>query len=183
MSQKYNDYLKTDYWKAVSDAVKKRDGYRCRICNSQHDLSAHHRTYDHRGREMDFLDDLTTLCRRCHGIFHGTLPMPPLPEPTQPAYHKKLDLRRAGIDFEEVERDMPPDNGPIFLTKELIDRCRNKAYAFTNAAVRPLGAKTPLIHGWCKELRGKIVTREAYREALEGRYVYNSGPLPKKTSL
>lgn len=24
MSQKYNDYLKTDYWKKVSEAVKKR---------------------------------------------------------------------------------------------------------------------------------------------------------------
>lgn len=71
MSQKYNDYLKTDYWKAVSDAVKKRASYRCQLCNSQHDLSAHHRTYDHRGSELDFLDDLTALCRRCHDIFHG----------------------------------------------------------------------------------------------------------------
>ena len=25
MSQKYNDYLKTDYWKRVSEAVKKRE--------------------------------------------------------------------------------------------------------------------------------------------------------------
>ncbi len=71
--ERYADYLTTDYWKAVVLAVKERAGYRCQVCNSQHDLQAHHRCYDHRGKELDFLSDLTCLCRRCHGIFHGTI--------------------------------------------------------------------------------------------------------------
>ena len=71
MSAEYNDYLQTDYWKAVAVEVKKRAGYRCQVCNSQLDLCAHHRTYDHRGKELEHLDDLICLCRRCHETFHG----------------------------------------------------------------------------------------------------------------
>lgn len=70
-SQRYADYLQSDYWKRVSDAVKAKSGYRCQVCNSPHDLQAHHRTYEHRGKELEHIDDLTCLCRRCHGIFHG----------------------------------------------------------------------------------------------------------------
>lgn len=73
---RYSDYLQTDYWKAVSDAVKKKADYRCQVCNSPHDLQAHHRSYAHRGHELDHLDDVTCLCRRCHGIFHGTFQAP-----------------------------------------------------------------------------------------------------------
>jgi len=76
---RYADYLKTEYWITVSDAVKKRDGYKCRVCNSPHDIQAHHRNYAHRGDELNHLDDLTTLCRRCHETFHGQA------KPTQPA--------------------------------------------------------------------------------------------------
>lgn len=66
----YSEYLQTDYWKAVADAVKKRDGYRCVICNSRDSLVAHHRSYAHRGNELDHLDDLSCMCRPCHENFH-----------------------------------------------------------------------------------------------------------------
>ena len=69
--QRYQQHLESDYWKQISTAVKARFGYRCAVCNSPHDLNAHHRTYDHRGRELEFIDDLICLCRRCHEIFHG----------------------------------------------------------------------------------------------------------------
>jgi hypothetical protein len=68
--QRYQEHLASEYWQTVSTAVKKRGGYRCQVCNSQHDLQAHHRTYEHRGSEMEYLDDLICLCRRCHMIFH-----------------------------------------------------------------------------------------------------------------
>jgi len=81
----YNDYLLTDYWKMVSQAVKARAGYRCQICNSELDLQAHHRTYEHRGNEINHLDDLTCLCRRCHAVFHGKQEAPaPTPTPAPP---------------------------------------------------------------------------------------------------
>jgi len=78
---RYAEYLKTDYWHAVTLAVKAKAGYRCQVCNSPHDLQAHHRTYEHRGSELDHLDDMTCLCRRCHSIFHGATQTSDIPAP------------------------------------------------------------------------------------------------------
>jgi hypothetical protein len=178
---KYAEYLTTDYWKAVSDAVKKRDGYRCRLCNSQHDLCAHHRTYDHRGKEMDFLGDLTTLCRRCHEIFHGKVvveqvALPP-PMRMKKEKGKNKGYKNQPIDYAEVERDMPPGVGDIIMTHILLGNLRGKRGGFTNAAIRPLGVPIPLMSGWPSRLIGTAVPREKYRRALEGRYQYNTGRL------
>jgi hypothetical protein len=170
---KYHDYLKTDYWKAVAQAVKKRAGYRCQICNSQHDLQAHHRCYDHKGKELQHLDDLTCLCRRCHAIFHGQLPQV-APEPRQ---RKEKTPRAYGVVVEPwVEFNMPAGTS-ITLTHELIERCRTDAHAFTNATLRAWGVKPPLIRGWVARLEGKVVTAAEYRQALRGRFIYNSGKL------
>lgn len=68
---RYQEYLSSEYWQKVSDAVKAKAGYRCQVCNSPHDLQAHHRSYANRGRELEHIDDVTCLCRRCHEIFHG----------------------------------------------------------------------------------------------------------------
>lgn len=89
---RYADYLKTDYWIAVSDAVKKRDGYKCRVCNSPHDLQAHHRDYSHRGNELNHLSDLTTLCRRCHEIFHKANTSHSQPTQEQPTASKSVKI-------------------------------------------------------------------------------------------
>lgn len=183
MSEKYNNYLKTDYWKAVSDAVKKRAGYRCQLCNSQHDLQAHHRCYDHRGRELDYLEDLVCLCRRCHGIFHGTV-MPAHAETIRTKKQKRERIGRSAINVAEVNADMPCGDSPeIELTHELIEKCRTAAGAFTNASLRHFGLVFPLITGWPIRLIGQKVTREKFKAALEGRYLYNTGRLPTaKTS-
>jgi len=66
----YSEYLNGDYWQKVSEAVKARAGWRCQVCNSDNSLCAHHRTYEHRGCEMDHLSDLICLCKSCHDIFH-----------------------------------------------------------------------------------------------------------------
>jgi ribosomal protein L34E len=67
----YKEYLQTPYWKEVSRVVKRRYGFRCGLCNSPLDLCAHHRTYEHRGKELDHLDDLICLCKKCHRTFHA----------------------------------------------------------------------------------------------------------------
>jgi 5-methylcytosine-specific restriction endonuclease McrA len=74
MSRKsaYQVHLASPYWKAVRNLVKERDGHRCVLCNTPEDLTVHHRTYKHVGREMDNLGDLTTLCRPCHEAHHAT---------------------------------------------------------------------------------------------------------------
>ena len=169
----YQDYLKTDYWKAVAQAVKKRANYRCQICNSQHDLQAHHRCYDHRGKELQHLDDLTCLCRRCHAIFHGQQPQVIL-EPKQKK--EKTPKVYGAVDETWVESHMPTGQ-IVILTHELIQQCRTDANAFTNATLRAFGVKPPLIKGWVAQLHGRVVTAEKYREALQGRYIYNSGRL------
>lgn len=87
---RYAAYLSSDYWKEVSESVKQRAGYRCQVCNSPHDLQAHHRSYAHRGREKEHLDDLTCLCRRCHDIFHGKNQM--AEAPPKPAPAKQVEL-------------------------------------------------------------------------------------------
>lgn len=68
--EKYRNYLTTEYWQEVSRAVKARAGHRCQVCNTQFWLEAHHRTYAHRGNELEHLDDMICLCTRCHSIFH-----------------------------------------------------------------------------------------------------------------
>ena len=66
----YQQYTKGDYFREVSRRVKARDGHKCVACGETRGLQAHHNTYAHRGRELDHLGDLTTLCQRCHCAFH-----------------------------------------------------------------------------------------------------------------
>lgn len=183
---RYSEYLKTDYWKAVSLEVKKRAGFRCQLCNSQMDLVAHHRCYDHRGNELEHLGDLICLCARCHSLFHGIAKpeqiQPPKPvrredtkQPTAGNKHRKhIEHTQADID-----KDMPPGEGPIVLTRELVDLLRTNG-SFTNSAIIPLGiTRKTRVKGWCRELVGKEVSRETYAKCLAGRYEYN-GKIPKE---
>lgn len=168
-SKKYQDHLESDYWKAVSKAVKARAKYRCQLCNSQHDLHAHHRTYDNRGKELDHLDDLTCLCRRCHEIFHGHIK----PESPKPKEIRKRIIQVTAPNTEvDVSREMPPGDGNIILTNELINRTRTNG-SFTTTTLRALGvASTHMKSGWVSKLIGASLPRERYRAALQGRFCY-----------
>jgi 5-methylcytosine-specific restriction endonuclease McrA len=64
----YKEYLLSDHWLDLRRKILKRDGFACRLCNARTDLNVHHRSYERIGRERE--DDLITLCRRCHEIFH-----------------------------------------------------------------------------------------------------------------
>lgn len=69
----YREYLETGRWKMLAADTKARAGGRCQLCNSPHNLEAHHRTYERLGDELP--GDLTCLCRKCHELFskHGRL--------------------------------------------------------------------------------------------------------------
>ena len=69
-SMDYNDFLKTPYWKAISEKVKQKAKYRCKICNSNKNLSTHHRSYIHHGDEIHHLEDLICICQECHNKHH-----------------------------------------------------------------------------------------------------------------
>ena len=72
----YAEYLQSARWHRVSEAAKKRAGYRCQVCNSDERLETHHRSYERLGHELD--SDLTVLCHACHDLFskHGKLKEP-----------------------------------------------------------------------------------------------------------
>lgn len=156
--KRYYDYLKSPEWISVSTLVKKRAGYKCQVCNSPHDLQAHHRTYENRGNEINHLDDLICLCRRCHNIFHGTNQ----PEP-------------AAKEAESIKLIDPiiPDGEHIELTRELILALRTPKNGFTSASLKLIGVvKENMQSGWVKRIVGKRISRLAYQEALNGRFIY-----------
>jgi 5-methylcytosine-specific restriction endonuclease McrA len=66
----YADRRSTREWAILKRRIHRRDGYRCRMCGAGGvELHVHHRTYDTYAEER--LEDLITLCRSCHDLFHG----------------------------------------------------------------------------------------------------------------
>ena len=66
----YEDFLKTPYWKAISGYIKERDLNRCEKCGAQKRLQVHHLSYQHHGDELHNMNELVTLCRKCHKETH-----------------------------------------------------------------------------------------------------------------
>jgi hypothetical protein len=71
----YDEYLQTPYWRELRLKVLNRDGHCCRLCRSTDQLEVHHNTYERRG--MEELDDLVTLCKKCHQNFHDNRSIKP----------------------------------------------------------------------------------------------------------
>ena len=71
---KYQDFLKTPYWKAISEKKKRQANWKCELCNSQQGLQTHHKTYENHGSELYNLQDLIVLCHKCHDKFHTDEP-------------------------------------------------------------------------------------------------------------
>lgn len=66
----YIVFLKSKYWNTVRLAVLKRDNYKCVICKSSGEMHVHHDTYKNHFNEHKHLDDLMTLCKKCHTEHH-----------------------------------------------------------------------------------------------------------------
>lgn len=65
----YRDYLRSWVWRSKRARAIRRADHACQLCNAHERLEVHHREYpQHFGQEPD--DDLTVLCRVCHGTFH-----------------------------------------------------------------------------------------------------------------
>lgn len=60
---------------SLSDKIKERDGYQCRLCGSPKKLEAHHLYGQKRFPELAYVpQNLITLCRKCHRRFHHFCP-------------------------------------------------------------------------------------------------------------
>lgn len=69
VQEAYREFLKSDFWKKLSDQTKARDG-KCVRCDSAVNLQAHHVRYPNEWFDTK-LEDLETLCRACHRAEHG----------------------------------------------------------------------------------------------------------------
>ena len=67
----YENFLKTKYWKIISDEVKRYYRGRCALCYRVDDLHAHHRTYKAHFYEHESMCNLIALCPSCHRKFHN----------------------------------------------------------------------------------------------------------------
>src|SRR3990167_6908428 len=65
----YIHYLKSNQWKDLRRAVIKRDNFICVDCKENKMLDVHHLTYENFRHEK--LEELVTLCRKCHDKRHG----------------------------------------------------------------------------------------------------------------
>lgn len=65
----YREFLETDFWQSLSLAARARDK-RCVKCKSKDRLQAHHKRYPDNWFDTT-LEDLETLCRKCHAKKHG----------------------------------------------------------------------------------------------------------------
>lgn len=70
-SLSYKDFLRTPYWKGISNYKKYKADNKCQLCGGTDRLEVHHRDYSIRGREIDNLNGLICLCHNCHEKFHN----------------------------------------------------------------------------------------------------------------
>lgn len=66
----YKDFLYSEYWQDCRNKVLARDKFRCQDCGTNQSLRVHHLNYDNHGNELEHLEDLITLCNRCHRKAH-----------------------------------------------------------------------------------------------------------------
>lgn len=66
----HRDYLQTDHWFELRNSAIERDGGKCVRCGDSMSLQVHHKVYRDRF-ELGVLEDVETLCERCHRIEHG----------------------------------------------------------------------------------------------------------------
>lgn len=62
----YKEYLNSPQWAKIRNKVLQRDDFKCSICGSYRGLQVHHLNYNHFKNEENYLEDLMTLCNKCH---------------------------------------------------------------------------------------------------------------------
>lgn len=67
----YAEFLKTRYWDELRFFVLRKRGPQCEECRGIFEkLELHHITYEHRGLEIEHLEDVQLLCDSCHEAKH-----------------------------------------------------------------------------------------------------------------
>lgn len=66
----YPKFIRGSYWRWVRNMVLQRDNSTCQNCFSTINLHVHHKTYKNHLEEHLNLQDLITLCKKCHEKEH-----------------------------------------------------------------------------------------------------------------
>lgn len=68
----YTKSLNNDYHRSVREAALLRDNFMCQEegCGSKIYLECHHISYLHRGKELEFMEDVVMLCEKHHSECH-----------------------------------------------------------------------------------------------------------------
>lgn len=66
----YAYYIKSRMWNTKRTERLRIDDFRCVSCRTEKNLQVHHINYENLGHE-DVVNDLITLCRKCHAKLHG----------------------------------------------------------------------------------------------------------------
>lgn len=69
----YGEFLRTPYWKIISFEVKRKNKFKCVMCDSNEHLQVHHKNYSLHGYEHTHsgMQSLTCVCDECHSKHHG----------------------------------------------------------------------------------------------------------------
>lgn len=70
---RYQEYLHSQEWKNIREEILERDGHKCKLCGSTENLRVHHKSYECLYEEECAMQDLITLCEKCHGELHDFL--------------------------------------------------------------------------------------------------------------
>lgn len=109
MTDEYKTYLQSDHWQTIRKIVLERDHYHCMLCGSKENLNVHHNCYQRVGCER--LDDLITLCEKCHNNFHNGKDIyqnkyPPVVGALDPAVYGPKPKTSNDYKFEEELREL-----------------------------------------------------------------------------
>lgn len=67
----YQEQLNDERWKEKRLQIMKRDGFKCALCGSKHNLLVHHTRYENGKMAWEYSDStLVTLCKDCHVDVH-----------------------------------------------------------------------------------------------------------------
>ncbi|MCF2875073.1 MULTISPECIES: HNH endonuclease [unclassified Tenacibaculum] len=79
----YGGLLLTSEWREKREEILKRDGNKCRVCNSEEELQVHHRQYHYSLVLRKFRKPweypnrlLISLCKKCHQKGHNKFEVP-----------------------------------------------------------------------------------------------------------
>jgi len=166
--KKFGKYILSKRWKILRKKVLSRDNHNCQFCNSKKNLIVHHITYNNLYNET--LDDLITICSKCHMKFHRENKMDNIPDFVRVNYYEEERSNLNVISFEEfnllVSKSKKEDT--IFYLKLLFLLCL-KAGEITNLKKEDIDIERGLI-----KVKGRVVPIVSSIEKQINRFLTNN---------